>query len=105
MNQNKHVYASSKHHTLVDENNQEVPFGTVVHCLGDLFKVTSSGLNHVVWKIDDDTYFANPKHFHQLNELAFSEQPDVTTTPDGAPQKEGLLASTYRIMTAPFLMR
>ena len=75
------------------------------HCLGALFKVTSSGLNHVVGKIDDDTYFADPKHFHRLNELAFSELPDVTITPDAAPQKEGLLVSAYRIMTAPFSMR
>ena len=29
----------------------------------------------------------------------------MTTTPDAAPQKEGLLASTYRIVTAPFSMR
>ena len=49
--------------TLVDKNNQEIPVETIVHCLGALFKVTSSGLNHVVGKIDD-TYFANPKHFH-----------------------------------------
>ena len=49
--------------TLVDENNQEVPFGTVVHCLGDLFKVTNSELNHVVGKIYDDTYHANSKYF------------------------------------------
>ena len=78
---------------LVDENNQEIPVETIIHCLGALFKVTSSGLNHV-GKIDDDTYFADPKHFHRLNELAFSEQPDVTITPDAAPQKEGLLDST-----------
>ena len=91
--------------TLVDENNQEIPVETNIHCLGALFKVTSSGLNHVVGKIDDDTHFANPKYFCRLNEPAFSEQPDVTTTPDAAPQKEGLLASAYRIMTAPFLMR
>ena len=90
---------------LVDENNQELSVDTIVHCLGALFKVTSSGLNHVVGKIDDDTCFADPKYFHGLNVLAFSEQPDVTTTPDTAPQKEGLLASVYRIMTAPFLMR
>ena len=89
---------------LMDENNQEIPVDTIVHCLGALFKITSSGLNHVVGKIDDDTYFANPKYFCRLNELAFSEQLDVTTTPDAAPQKEGLLASAYRIMTAPFLM-
>ena len=89
----------------VDENNQEIPVDTIVHCLGALFKVTSSGLDHVVGKINDDTYFADPKYFHRLNELAFSEQPDVTTTPDSAPQKEGLLVSAYRIMTAPFLMR
>ena len=29
----------------------------------------------------------------------------MTTTPDAAPQKEGLLASAYRIMTTPFLIR
>ena len=29
----------------------------------------------------------------------------MTTTPDAAPQKDGLLVSAYRIMTAPFLMR
>ena len=91
--------------TLVDENNQEIPVDTIIHCSGALFKVTSSGLNHVVGKIDDDTYFANSKYFCRLNELAFSEQPDMTTTPGAAPQKEGLLASAYKIMTAPFLMR
>ena len=90
---------------LVEENNQEIPVDTIIHCLGALFKVISSGLNHVVGKIDDDTYFADPKYFHRLNELTFSEQPDVTTTPNAAPQKEGLLASAYRIMTAPFSMR
>ena len=90
---------------LVDKNNQEIPEETIIHCLGALFKVTSSGLNHVVGKIDNDTYFTDPKYFHRLNELAFLEQPDVTTTPDAAPQKEGLLASAYRIMTAPFSMR
>ena len=79
---------------LVDKNNQEVPVETIIHCLGALFKVTSSGLNHVVWKIYDNTYFADPKYFHRLYELAFSEQPDGTTKPDAAPQKEGLLVST-----------
>ena len=29
----------------------------------------------------------------------------MTTTPDAAPQKEGLLASAYRIVTTPFSMR
>ena len=91
--------------TLVDENNQEIPVDIIIHCLGALFNVTNLGLNHVVGKIDDDTYFADPKYFHRLNELAFSEQPDVTTTPDAAPQKEGLFVSAYRIMTAPFSMR
>ena len=43
--------------------------------------------------------------FHRLNELSFSEQPDVTTAHDAALQKEGLLASTNRILTAPFSMR
>ena len=41
----------------------------------------------------------------QLNELAFVEQSDVRSTPDAAPKKEGLLASAYRFMTAPFLVR
>ena len=49
---------------LVDKNNQEIPVDIIIHCLGVLFKVTSSGLNHVIGKIDDDTYFANPKYFH-----------------------------------------
>ena len=57
---------------LVDENNQEIPVDTIIHCLGALFKVTNSGLDHVVRKIDDDTYFADSKYFHRLNELAFS---------------------------------
>ena len=90
---------------IVDENDQEFPVGTVVHCLGALFKVTNSGIRHFVGKIEDDTYFADSKYFCQLNEIAFSEQPDVTTTPDAAPQKKGLLASAYRIVTAPFSMR
>ena len=47
----------------------------------------------MVGKTDDNTYFADPKYFRQLNEFAFSEEPDVTSTPDAAPQKEGLLAS------------
>ena len=59
----------------------------------------------MVGKFDDNTYFTDPKYFCQLNEVAFSEQPDVTSTPDAAPQKEGLLASAHRLMTAPFSMR
>ena len=90
---------------LVDKNNQEISVDTIVHYLRVLFKVTSSGLNHVVGEIDDDISFADPKYFHRLNELAFSEQPDMTTTPDAAPEKEGLLASAYRVMTLPFLMK
>ena len=74
--------------TLVDKNNQEIPVDTIIHCLGALFKVTSSGRSHVVGEIDDDTYFANPKYFQRLNELAFSEQPDVTTTLDAAPRRK-----------------
>ena len=91
--------------TLIDKVNQEIPVESIIHCLGALFKVTNSGLSHVVGNIGDDTYFTDPKYFHQLNELAFSEQPDVTSTPDAAPHKEGLLASAYRLMTAPFLMK
>ena len=66
-----------------NENNQEIPVDAIIHCLGALFKVTNSGLSHVVGKIYD-TYFTDPKYFRRLNELAFSEQPDVTTTPDAA---------------------
>ena len=40
---------------LVYKNNQEIPVDAIVHSLGALFKVTNSGLSHVVGKIDDDT--------------------------------------------------
>ena len=49
---------------LIDKDNQEIPVESIIHCLGALFKVTNSGLSHVVGKIDDNTYFANPKYFH-----------------------------------------
>ena len=75
-----------------------------MHCLGALFKVTNSGIWHFTGKIEDNTYFTDGQYFHRLNELAFSEKPDVTTTPDTALQKEGLLASAYRIVTAPMRM-
>ena len=48
---------------LIDEDNQEIPLESIIHCLGALFKVTDSGLSHVVGKIDDNTYFAKPKCF------------------------------------------
>ena len=89
----------------VSEDNQEIPIDSIIHCLGSLFKLTNSGLSHIVGKIDDHTYFADPKYFHKLNEVAFSEQTDVTSTPDAAPQREGLLASAYRLMTAPFTVK
>ena len=69
MNQSNHVYGSSKtiilrtNDMLVDKNNQEIPVDTIIHCFGALFKVTSSGPNHV-GKIDDDSYFAEPRYFH-----------------------------------------
>ena len=47
----------------IGKDNQEIPLDSVIHCLGSLFKLTNSGLSHVVGKIDD-TYFANPKFFH-----------------------------------------
>ena len=37
--------------TLVDENNQEVSFGTVVHCLGALFKSPVPDLIMLVGKL------------------------------------------------------
>ena len=92
--------------TLVDENNLEIPPNSIIHCLGSLFQVTNTGFRHIVGKnIDYDTYFANSELYRQLNELAFVEQSDVRSTPDAAPKKEGLLASAYRFMTAPFSVR
>ena len=92
--------------TLVDQNNLEIPPNSKIHCLGSLFKVSDQGLKHVVGKkIDSETYFADSDLYFQLNELAFVEQKDVTSTPDAAPSKEGLLASAYRFMTAPFQVR
>ena len=92
--------------TLVDENNFEILPNSIIHCLGSLFQVTNAGLRHVIGKkIDNDTYFTNSELYRQLNEFAFVEQSDVRSTPDAAPKKEGLLASAYRFMTAPFLVR
>ena len=92
--------------TLVDENNLEIPPNSIIHCLGLLFQVTNTGLRHIIGKkIDNDNYFVNSDLYIQLNELAFVEQLDVTSTPDAAPRKEGLLASAYRFMTAPFSVR
>ena len=92
--------------TLVDENFLEITPNSIMHCLGSLFQVTNTGLRHIIGKkIDNDTYFANPDLYIQLNEPAFVEQSDVTSTPDAAPMKEGLLTSAYRFMTAPFSLR
>ena len=91
----------SPNKTLVDENNLEIEPNSVIHCLGSLFQVTDTGLRH----IDDETYFADSDLYIQLNKLAFVEQSDVAITPDAAPRKEGLLASAYRFMTAPFVVR
>ena len=91
---------------LVDENDIKIPLDSIIHCLGSLFQVTNSGLRHIVRKkIDNDTYFMDSDLYRQLNELAFVEQSDVRNTPDAAPKKEGLLASAYRFMTAPFSVR
>ena len=89
--------------TLVDENNLAIKPNSIIHCLG--FQVTDTGLRHIIGRKIDDTYFADSDLYIQLNKLAFVEQSDVTSTPDAAPRKEGLLASVYRFMTAPFLVR
>ena len=89
---------------LVDKENQEIPKDSIIHCLGSLFKLTESGLSHVVGKIDDNTYFADPQFFQKLNELAFVDHVEVAT-PEAVPQREGLLASVYRFMTAPFTIK
>ena len=92
--------------TLVDENNLEIPPNSIIHCLGLLFQVTDTGLRHIIGKkIDNDTYFMNSDLYIQLNELAFVEQSDVTSTPNAAPREEVLLTSAHRFMTAPFLVR
>ena len=92
--------------TLVGENNLEIPQNSMIHCLGLLFQVSDAGLRHIVGKkIDNDTYFADSDLYIQLDEPAFGEQSDVTSTPDAAPRKEGLLASAYRFMTALFLVK
>ena len=91
---------------LLDQNNLEIPPNSIIHCLGSLFQVSDQGLRHIVGKkIDSETYFADSDLYRDLNKLAFVEQNNVTSTPDAAPKKEGLLASAYRFMTAPFLVR
>ena len=91
---------------LLDQNNLEIPPNSIIHCLGSLFQVSDQGLRHIVGKkIDSETYFADSDLYIDLNELAFAEQKNVTSTPDAAPKEEGLLASAYRVMTAPFLVR
>ena len=88
---------------LLDQNNLEISPNSIIHCLGSLFQVSDQGLRHIVGKkIDSETYFADSDLYIQLNDLAFAEQKDVTSTPDAAPRKEGLLASAYRFMTAHF---
>ena len=92
--------------TLLDQNNLEIPPNSIIHCLGSLFQVSDQGLRHIVGKkIDSETYFADSDLYIDLNKLAFVEQKNVTSTLDAAPKKEGLLASAYRFMTAPFLVR
>ena len=92
--------------TLLDQNNLEIPPNSIIHCLGSLFQVSDQGLRHIVGKkIDSETYIADSDLYIQLNDFAFAEQKDVTSTPDAAPRKEGLLASAYRFMTALFLVR
>ena len=49
----------------INEENQEIPKDSIIHCLGSLFKLTESGLSHVVSKIDDNTYFADPQFFQK----------------------------------------
>ena len=96
----------SSNKALVDENNLEIQPNSIIHCLGSLFQVTDTDLRHIVGKkIDDDTYFTDSYLYIQLNKLAFVEQSNVAITPDAAPRREGLLASAYRFMTAPFMVR
>ena len=85
---------------LLDQNNLEIPPNSIIHCLRSLFQVSDQELRHIVGKkIDSKTYFADSVLYIDLNKLAFVEQKNVTSTPDAAPKKEGLLASAYRFMT------
>ena len=49
--------------TLIDEDNQEIPVESIIHCFRALFKVTNSVLSHVIGKIEDDADFADPMYF------------------------------------------
>ena len=89
----------------MDENNLGIPPNSIIHCLGSLFQVTDTGLRHIVGKKLTMILILRIQIYIQLNELAFVEQSDVRSTPDAAPKKEGLLASAYRFMTAPFSVR
>ena len=74
--------------TLLDQNNLEIPPNSTIHCLGSLFQVSDPGLRHIVGKkIDSETYFADSDLYIDLNELAYVEQKNVTSTPDAAPKK------------------
>ena len=78
----------STNKTLVDKNNLEILQNSIIHCLESLFQVSNAGLRHIVGKkIDGDTYFGDSDQYIQLNELAFAEQTDVTSTPNAAPRK------------------
>ena len=75
--------------TLLDQNNLEIPPNSIIHCLGSLFHVSDQGLRHIIGKkIDSETYFADSDLYIQLNDHAFAEQKDVTSTLDAAPRKE-----------------
>ena len=51
---------------LVNKESQEIPKDSIIHCLGSLFKLTESGLSHVVGKIDDNTHFADPQYTQRM---------------------------------------
>ena len=40
----------------VSEDNQEIPIGSIIHCLGSLFKLTNSGLSKLMLKTHVNFY-------------------------------------------------
>ena len=71
---------------IVDNEDNEVPVGNIIYCLGDLFRVTDNGVSHYTGKIYN-TWYMQGKHIRSLNELAFADthKLDVETMP-GAQQ-------------------
>ena len=58
------IFNLTDNNKVVDQNGQEVPVGTIVHCSGVLFKVTNSRIKHLIGKIE-----GCPQNFCQFASL------------------------------------